>query len=142
MELKKYVMLNNKVIVDTTTEIYYLRGEAQLYRDRPNACRVTVCMGNVLKTSDNILDLVESMDLIGCKVNNPFINNQIIYMVIDNPIFLADLVFFLVNGDKVWFRDSQYDDEEKYADIKRNRIEIISIYKLQPNGDYKKYEVK
>ena len=136
MELKRYVMLENKEIKDTKNTEYYIWEDNKLCSGSGGV------LGEAIKTSDSILDFVENMDLIGCKVNNPFINNQVIYMVIDNPLFLSDLVFFLVNGDKVWFRDSQYDDEEKYADIKRNGIEIISIYKLQPNGDYKKYEVK
>lgn len=122
MELKRYVLKENGIIFDRQIASFYI--------------------SDIKRTSDNILDLVDSMDLVVCKINNEFIKNEFAYMVIANPLFLSDLVFFLANGDKVWFRDNQYDDDKKYADIKRNGIEIKAIYKRQTNGDYKRYEVE
>jgi len=129
MELKRFVLLSDKTIL-TKKEFESQRKVDLFYADRL-----------FVKHSDNILDLVDSMDLIGCYVRNEFINNEVTYMVITNPLYFADLVFFLVNGDKVWFRDSQYEDKKKYDDIERNGIKVVSIYKRQPNGNYKRYSI-
>lgn len=116
MELKRYVLLENKEIIDTSKEIYYFRGEDVLYRDRPSAVMVTVCMGKAIKTSDNILDLVEVGDLVEDNCNN---------------ILKVELVTIEKNGEHQFyciFDTWEYD-------------EITSIYKRQPNGDYKRYLV-
>lgn len=71
----------------------------------------------VKQTSDNILDLVEVGDLA-----------EPVYPVIKYPHYIkgvTELGNYLV-GHKEAFKQN----------------EIIAIYKRQPNGDYKKYEVK
>lgn len=122
MELKRYVMLDKKEIIDTSKEIFYFRGENQLYRDRPNAPQVTVRIGTAIKTSDNILDLVEEGDLVELSGGKERKND--IHMIIN-----------AINGNMITW-DNLWIYKERDKDI------ISAIYKRQPNGDYKRYEVK
>ena len=73
-------------------------------------------IGKITKTSDNILDLVEVGDMVQDKYDN---------------ILKVASVMHDTNGDKVFYCifDTWQEDE------------ITTIYKLQSNGDYKKYEV-
>lgn len=70
--------------------------------------------GKVKSSTDNILDLVEVGDLVELKGNDMFYVTSI-------------------NGD--------YFMENKDG-LNRGSSHIIAIYKHQPNGDYKRYEVK
>ena len=66
----------------------------------------------VKKRSDNILDLVEVGDLVSRNEYNKMIITEIL------------------------------DEESLLHDVQRSCYSIFAIYKRQPNGDYKKYEVK
>lgn len=125
-ELKRYVLLNDNTILDVSTEIYYLRGENELYRDRPNACVVTVKIGYIKKTSDNILDLVEVGDLVEDEhLKTAKYSLPIVHTVLENDILSTAL--------------KAYNTHSLHNVIKEN---VKAIYKLQLNGDYKRYELK
>ena len=118
MELKRYVLDNQSKIIDTKKET--LKG----FTDE----RFSDCVENdggvlyvVVKTSDNILDLVEKDDML---------ENQYHDM-----------------GVYVNFQYHRDDEKGKpsWVSLKGSRwyvSEVIAIYKKQPNGDYKRYEVK
>ena len=121
MELKRYVM-------DSTNTIYDLKKQSILgdgnkdgagylgYELKVGRNMRTTQYGEIVKTSDNILDLVEVGDLVG------YIFWGEEYEHIEKKI------------------DTQHIEYElKYNDI---RYKITSIYKRQPNGDYKRYEAK
>lgn len=124
-ELKRYVLLDDNNILDVSTEIYYIKGENELYRDRPNACVVTVKIGYIKKTSDDILDLVGVNDL----------------LELDNDWEILKVLTFNKNNQLVCrVRTSSNTEEYTVKDYRKEYIK--AIYKQQLNGDYKRYEVK
>lgn len=123
-KLKRYVLLRNNTILDVSTETYYIKGENELYRYRPNACMVTVKIGYVKKTSDNILDLVEVDDLL--ELDNNWEILKVKRIDKDNqPVGII--------------RTSSNTEEYSFKDYRKK--EIKAIYKRQLNGDYKRYEL-
>lgn len=125
-ELKKYVLLNDNTILDVSTEIYYLRGENELYRDRPNMVVVTVKIGYVKKTSDSILDLIEVGDLVEDKYLKTAKDSlPIVHTVLENDTLSTAM--------------KAYNTHSLHNVIKEN---VKAIYKRQLNGDYKRYELK
>jgi len=113
MELKRYVQIR-KEIFEVEEVIFNTDNYVQFKAVNENHKR-TIYKGDGYKTSDKILDLVEVGDLVG------YIFWGEEYEHIEKMI------------------DTQHIEYElKYNDI---RYKITAIYKLQPNGDYKKYEV-
>jgi hypothetical protein len=117
MTIKNYVLLDDKRIV----EIYGKTKFGYEYVDSKTENGIvitrTLLEDRIVNTSDNILDLVEKRDLI------EFIDSDI-HMIItaeDGNIITSTNLFIYK---------------------KRDYNKLKSIYKLQPNGDYKKYEVK
>ena len=83
-------------------------------------------MFKITKTNDNILDLVEFGDLVEDKRQSIIGNNApIVYTVLEND--LKSTAMTVTNSHRLG------------NIIKEN---IKSIYKRQPNGDYKRYEVE
>lgn len=103
--------------------------EQGMYNDVRNGKRIYFDQYYILKKSDNVFDLVEVGDLIKIKGNY----DEYITQIIENPFWVADLVFFYGN-QKVWFRDSQYDGDEQYKNCDLNNI--IAIYKPDKHGTY------
>lgn len=113
MELKRYVMDGKKYIIDLKDNRYSIRFNGEIHFNKGNKI---VKIGNVAKTSDNILDLVEVGDLVGYR--------------------------FL--GEDYEHIDKMHDEQNIADGIKHNGLGFVitAIYKRQSNGDYKKYEVK
>lgn len=119
MELRKFVLLKNNMIYDLVVE-----------RDIEKFNMVRNGNQNVYgvkNTSDNIFDLVEVGDLIGYKITP---NSMLEIAGVKEEIAMVTILktsrpncFGTNNGDV-------------------RHAETLSIYKRQPNGDYKKYEVK
>lgn len=120
MELKKYVLLSDNIIVDVSKENYYLTQKG-LIRYRENAVMQKTLMGTVKSTSDNILDLVEVGDLV--ELNGGDGNDNDVHMIVN--VIDGDMITL----DKLWV----YKERDKDA--------IVAIYKRQTNGDYKRYEL-
>ena len=118
MELKRYVLTDDKQIYDLTKLSYYpsIDGVNKRYQipSRNLYTSETETLNyRVIKTSDNILDLVV-------------------------PCTLWDLdgdLYEHTMGDFVMI-DKVFDDSSMSV---RN---VTAIYKKQPNGDYKRYEVQ
>jgi len=109
MELKRYVLVRNtevygKSIVDTVIDTH-----------------LHVYENDVIKTSDNILDLVEVGDLVELDGKSKRNDVHMIVSVIDGDMITYDDLFI--------YKNKNYDD-------------VTAIYKKQPNGDYKRYEVE
>ena len=115
MELKKYVMLNNNKVYDLTNE-----DDFNKYQTVKNGSHWDL---QVKKRSGNILDLVEVGDLV-----KPNYENRI-YLVLNVSKTMLE-----IRGVK------HFVVEEKGIYIVENCVEYF--WKLQPNGDYKRYEVK
>lgn len=110
-------MDEKKYIIDLKDNRYSVRFNGEIYFNKGNKI---VKIGNVAKTSDNILDLVEVGDLVELKNDTRMVH-------IHNQRWLD-----------VFLSKVQEPEEDEFK-IKDN---IKAIYKRQPNGDYKKYEVK
>lgn len=133
MELKRYVLLNNNNLWDLGSkknaygyafnrytpehkDMYYdhfeeLNGNLILTNGSGKE-KVVNTLGNIKKTSDNILDLVE-------------------------PCYLDDLL-----GDLYEYNIDDYVMIDKvFSDTDFSEKEVKAIYKRQSNGDYKRYEV-
>ena len=116
MELKRYVLLKTKSIVDTqndTNFIYELKLISVAYLKKVSE----VIDDLVEKSSDNILDLVEVGDLVATERDVQRIEN------------LDFETQFILHHNRNY-------------NIVMNKENVIEIYKKQPNGDYKRYEVK
>ena len=124
MELKRYVLLEKKQILDlliiendfiTGLTNYIVNGsKTMLFKLNKIAKEGYINVDEeVIKTSDNILDLVEVGDLVELKGNDMFYVTSI------------NSDYFMNNNDGV----------------NRGSSHIVAIYKRQQNGDYKKYEV-
>lgn len=125
MELKRYVM-------DSTNTIYDLEKQSILgdgnkdgsgysgYELKVGRNMRTTRHGTIIKTSDNILELVEVGDWMELKNDTRMVH-------IHNQRLLDD------------FLSKVQEPEEDEFKIKDN---IVAIYKRQRNGDYKYYEVK
>jgi hypothetical protein len=115
-EIKKYVLLDDKRIV----EIYGKTKFGYEYVDSKTENGIvvtrTILEDKIIKSSNNLLDLVEKRDLI------EFVDNDI-HMVIS-----ADEGNFITTTNLFIYKKRDYD-------------KLKSIYKRQPNGDYKRYEV-
>ena len=110
MELKRYVMIGKEIfeverVLENDVKHVYFKAVGEEYNR-------TIYDGDVYKTSDNILDLVEVGDLVSRNEYNKMIITEIL------------------------------DEESLLHDVQRSCYSIFAIYKRQPNGDYKKYEVK
>src|SRR5690554_6273957 len=115
-ELKRYVLLDDNTILDVSTEIYYIKGENELFRDRPNACMVTVKIGYIKKTSDDILDLVEVNDL----------------LELDNDWEILKVLIFNKDNQPVCLvRTSSNIEQYTFEDYRKKYIK--AIYKRQMN---------
>ena len=117
MKFKKYVLTDDNQIYDITKLTYYmsLDGVNERYQipSRSSHTMETETINNrVIKTSDNILDLVV-------------------------PCTLWDL-----DGDLYEVTDNFMTIDKVFDEPLRNKEKITAIYKRQPNGDYKRYEVK
>ena len=119
MKLKRYVLLENNEIYDLEKQLILGDGREEVggylgYELKIGSNFTTTRYGDILKTSDNILDLVEAGDL--------------------------------VKGDTACIFVSEvtgiYDEEIQTLYHLYWKKEIDTIYKKQPNGDYKKYEVQ
>ncbi|MDY0278570.1 MAG: hypothetical protein RBQ97_10865 [Acholeplasma sp.] len=117
MTIKKYILLNNNKIYDLQNE-----KDIKAYKIVKNSNHVDL---QVKKTSDNILDLVEVEDLIGCYYEKKSSDGE---TWIETPIYY-------VNG----ISETHY--HLPVFSIEKDDKHIKAIYKLQPNGDYKRYEV-
>ena len=118
MELKRYVLLENNEIFDLFIQSILGEGKREGsgymgYQLKIGSQFVTTQFGNVLKTSDNILDLVEVGDLVK--------GTQYIWV-----------------GEVMDINDTEI---ETFMHL-HWKSEITDIYKKQPNGDYKRYEVQ
>ena len=114
MELKRYVLLKTKSIVDTqndTNFIYELKLISVAYLKKVSE----VIDDLVEKSSDNILDLVEVGDLVEWK-----------YGIAKVSLFASDNSGLICTSPHDWVEPQ----------------EVMAICKKQPNGDYKRYEVK
>lgn len=88
----------------------------------------SIYINEVKKTSDNILDLVEVGDLVEIK-DSPYLHRvyEQIYKGLNNQVLSFIYMTIHTTG--------QYLLSEVNKDV------IISIYKRQSNGDYKRYEI-
>jgi hypothetical protein len=118
MKLKRYVMIKNNGVY-----IYKLNN-IDKFKTYIEDDKVQLCLGDkrsywgeLIKSSDNILDLIEVEDLVAHR----FYGQE-------------DSIITHIKNDN----DIRFHVEKKV--IKSG--DITAIYKLQPNGDYKKYEVE
>jgi hypothetical protein len=135
MKLERYVLLETKEIWEVNLvddKVYGFGSGGVVLKNYVDI------LGNnykpysqVSKTSNNILDLVEVGDLVGI----PLISNTQLHIEQFKGLEVCQIITlknresntlkrFYINGGAI------SDDE------------VVAIYKLQPNGDYKRYEVK
>ena len=121
MELKRYVLDTQRCF------IYDLTKEADVKKFEMISKFATHFVNGACKTSDDILDLIEHGDLVKIGRYIP-------------PVYVADITN--VNGTRKpigdWWLGGKF-----YRNImKTDNSFITAIYKLQPNGDDKRYEVE
>ena len=126
MELKRYVLNQKNEIIDVQKhdEEIDIVGDGIIMFTNKHGWRFE---GECIKTSDNILDLVEAGDLLGNKQNKILQFQRWEYHANDEK------------GKPSW---AQLGGPKDAVYTRWYTSEIMAIYKLQPNGDYKRYEVK
>ena len=126
MKLKRYVMLKNGMIINEHRPDTFRNKGFEYVESRTDNILWWRCFDeeDVIKTSDDILELIEVGDLVEIDgMNGIYYINEIDVSREDG---LKSFVCDQIHG--YWY------------DF--NETEIITIYKRQPNGDYKRYEVK
>ena len=127
MELKKYVLFNaecnNNIAKIKDLKIY---DGYYTFTDELDGVGYTDNYLNIVKTSNNILDFVEVGDLIQCQYKKQSSDGK---QWIETPIYY---VYGITNT---------HFNLPVFSILKSDE-HITAIYKLQPNGDYKRYEVK
>lgn len=136
MEIKKYVLLKNNNIIEfyDNDKFGFLKNNVVVEFYENNKYRFLcvekeggtvnikdALISDVKLTSDNILDLLENKDLVELKGGDG--NDNDVHMIVN--VIDGDMITL----DKLWI----------YKE--RDRDTIAAIYKRQPNGDYKRYEV-
>jgi|GEM_PF-3193023 len=129
MKLERYVLLDNEIIYDQES----IKEDELIYRiikriengDTENLCRKFV------KSSNNILDLVEVGDLVECTYHKEATTGE---KWVETPIHSIITI-----SDKYFKR---YINHLHGLSIEKTHKFITAIYKKQPNGDYKRYEVE
>ena len=116
MKLKRYVLVGFQIF-EVDEQANYHNGETIVFRPKYESYNITLYKNEPYKTSDNILDLFEVGDMVQDNCDN---------------VLKVTSVMHDTNGDKVFYciLDTWEEDE------------VTAIYKRQPNGDYKRYEVK
>jgi hypothetical protein len=130
MEIKKYVLLDDKRIV----EIYGKTKFGYEYVDSKTENGIvvtrTILEDKIIKSSDNILALATKDDMI------EYVRKS---GKIDRYFILVDEVTDLRNGEV----EQKHDDIlTQIFDFNKEHNTKMYLYKKQPNGDYKRYEVK
>lgn len=127
MELNRYVLMKNGKILDLRKVGFtkYITVEEMVKN-----------YGKVKSTSDNILDFVEMADLIEVDYLNGILDSRGNEIRV-HKIYLVQLVTKDISDKTHIVIDMK---EDGNIDVKKDYI--VAIYKRQPNGDYKKYEVK
>lgn len=78
------------------------------------------------KTTDNILDLVEVGD-----------------MVTDGrQTFIINIIYTFEKIHVTRFYSKEFETPYEPLEHSLNKDEVVTFWKLQPNGDYKRYEVR
>lgn len=134
MELKRYFLVGNKILnredkIDTFGDTFQWWVDKPIKGSNHGRRFTNFKESDVKKTSDNIFDLVDVGDLIEIK-DSPYLHRvyEQIYKGLNNQVLSFIYMTIHTTG--------QYLLSEVNKDV------IISIYKRQTNGDYKKYEVK
>ena len=119
MEIKKYVLLEDKTIQKCNEDKMYITGDNYL------AMNSGMIIDKVLKTSDNILALAEENDFIEYVRKNGGIDRS-----------------FIKNAVIIEHENGCIQDGGNIHGIYEDYNEKMYLYKKQPNGDYKQYEVE
>lgn len=126
MELKRYVMLSNKMILDSFKKDFTMTLDKELVIIYGEIYEMKDFMKGVLKTSDNILDLVEVGDLVECTYHHESS---------DNGEWIEKPLYYIKGISDIYFHLPVFSLEKTHK-------YITALFKRQPNGDYKRYEVK
>jgi hypothetical protein len=128
MELKRYVLTNgNEIIEDNVKGCYVNKHGYAVYGPLGDLFDLHDESKKVKRTSDNILDLVEVGDMV--EIGNRF-----------QPCGVMDITD--IDGSRKPIEDWWLCGKFYRNIIKNDNQRITAIYKRQPNGDYKRYEVK
>ena len=64
MEINDYVISKNRLVIGQITEIFKANGQAKICVDRKSNIIIPIGMNNILKSSPNIIDLIDKGDLV------------------------------------------------------------------------------
>ena len=131
MELKRYVMDSTNTIYDLETQ--HILGDGHKEGSGYLGCQLKVGSnfertryGEITKTSDNILGLVEVGDLVECTYHHE---------LSEGGEWIEKPLYYIKGISETHFHLPVFSLEKTHK-------YITAIYKRQPNGDYKRYEVK
>jgi len=125
MTIKNYVLLDDKRIVEICGKTKFGYEYVDSKTESGIVITRTLLEDRIVKTSNNILDLLEVGDLVGCYYEKKSSDGK---TWVETPIYY-------VNG----ISETHY--HLPVFSIEKDDKHIKAIYKLQPNGDYKRYEV-
>lgn len=126
MELKRYVLFRDEILEVIKPSILETHDIISFYAYGLDDIRVCIEKKNTFKTSDNILDLVEVGDLIECTYHHESS---------DNGEWIEKPLYYIKGISDIYFHLPVFSLEKTHK-------YITALFKLQPNGDYKRYEVK
>ena len=125
MTIKNYVLLDDKRIVEICGKTKFGYEYVDSKTESGIVITRTLLEDRIVKTSNNILDLLEVGDLVGCYYEKKSSDGK---TWVETPIYY-------VNG----ISETHY--HLPVFSIEKDDKHIKAIYKKQTNGDYKRYEV-
>ena len=95
MEINDYVISKNRLVIGQITEIFKANEQAKICVDRKSNIIIPIGMNNILKSSPNIIDLIDKVDL----VNGYIIVDKIIDPISNRTKLITEHNIYNWQGD-------------------------------------------
>lgn len=95
MEINDYVISKNRLVIGQITEIFKANEQAKICVDRKSNIIIPIGMNNILKSSPNIIDLIDKGDL----VNGYIIVDKIIDPISNRTKLITEHNIYNWQGD-------------------------------------------
>lgn len=128
MEINDYVISKNRLVIGQITEIFKANEQAKICVDRKSNIIIPIGMNNILKSSPNIIDLIDKGDL----VNGYIIVDKIIDPISNRTKLITEHNIYNWQGDGSLLQFYNEDIETVLTKEKINDENYI-VYKEESN---------
>lgn len=128
MEINDYVISKNRLVIGQITEIFKANEQAKICVDKKSNIIIPIGMNNILKSSPNIIDLIDKGDL----VNGYIIVDKIIDPISNRTKLITEHNIYNWQGDGSLLQFYNEDIETVLTKEKINDENYI-VYKEESN---------